>query len=115
MIVLSAAATCLPTLGGNAARMMNMPSAFVYTVTLRTPKEQWFLDPDEVALLKERWDPLLGDRMTELVFIGIDMDEKVIRATLDRCVLTSAEIAEGFDGWASHRDPLPRWDLGDET
>lgn len=50
--------------------------------------------------------------MTELVFIGIDMDEKVIRATLDRYVLSSAEIAEGFDGWASHLDPLPRWDLG---
>ena len=79
------------------------------------PKEEWFLDPEELEYLEQRWDPLVGDRMTELVFIGIDMDESKIRSALDRCVLTSDEIAEGFDAWAEHTDPLPPWDLGDQT
>ena len=52
--------------------------------------------------------------MTELVFIGIDMDEANIRSALDRCVLTSEEIAGGFEAWAEHTDPLPPWDMGDD-
>jgi len=47
--------------------------------------------------------------MTELVFIGIDMDHDEITASLDACVLTTDEIELGFDGWADLPDPLPVW------
>jgi len=77
------------------------------------PREQWELERDELADLDDRWDPLLGDRMTELVFIGIDMDHDEITAALDACVLTSDEIELGFAGWADLPDPLPLWDDGD--
>ena len=77
------------------------------------PEEEWYLDAEELALLEERWDPLVGDRMTELVFIGIDIDENAMRTSLDAAVLTSEEIGEGFDGWANHDDPLPPWDMGE--
>ena len=61
--------------------------------------------------LAERWDPLVGDRQTELVFIGIDMDEADLRARLDPCVLTAAEVEAGMEAWATYPDPLPAWDL----
>ena len=51
--------------------------------------------------------------MTELVFIGIDMDEDAIRSSLDAIVLTAEEIEGGFDDWASHTDPLPPWETGE--
>ncbi len=58
-----------------------------------------------------RWDPLLGDREIELVFIGIEMDEAAIRSRLDGCVVTPEEFESGLHGWASFDDPLPEWDL----
>ena len=79
------------------------------------PRSEWDLDPDELGYLEQRWDPLVGDRMTELVFIGIDMDEAAIRAALDACALTAEEIEGGFDAWIHHNDPMPPWDMGDDT
>jgi G3E family GTPase len=76
------------------------------------PEDEWDLDDDEQADLQSRWDPLLGDRENQLVFIGIDMDEAVIRARLDRCIVTTAEFEAGFVGWARLSDPLPEWDMG---
>jgi G3E family GTPase len=79
------------------------------------PRDEWELEPEEQADLDDRWDPLLGDRMTELVFIGIDMDHAAIAASLDACVVTADEIEAGFEGWADFADPLPAWDdLDDE-
>ena len=51
--------------------------------------------------------------MAELVFIGIDMDEDAMRASLDAIVLSAKEIEGGFEAWANHADPLPRWDISD--
>ena len=53
-----------------------------------TPEDEWGLETDEErAELEARWDPLLGDRQTEIVFIGIDMDEDAIRSRLDSVCL----------------------------
>ncbi len=72
-------------------------------------RDDWDLTDDELVAVDARWDPLVGDRLTELVFIGTDMDPGAIVATLDACVLTPDEIALGFDGWATFADPLPEW------
>ena len=77
-----------------------------------TPEDEWDLETDEErAELMERWDPLLGDRQTEIVFIGIDMDEDAIRRRLDACILTGREFEKGPEEWLKFRDPLPEWDL----
>ena len=77
-----------------------------------TPEEEWGIETDEErAELEKRWDPLLGDRQTEIVFIGIDMDEEAIRRRLDAAVLTGKEFEKGPDKWARFKDPLPVWDL----
>ena len=48
------------------------------------------------------WDKTFGDRKNEIVFIGQEMDEQVIKADLDKCLSTDIEIAN--DKWkkASH-------------
>jgi G3E family GTPase len=76
------------------------------------PEDEWeFESDDDRDELQARWDPLLGDRETELVFIGIKMDEAAIRARLDACVLTPEEFERGLDAWLTLDDPLPEWDL----
>jgi len=77
-----------------------------------TPEDEWEFETEEDrADLQSRWDPLVGDRQTELVFIGIDMDEDEIRERLDACVLTGEEFEAGPDAWAAFDDPLPEWNL----
>jgi G3E family GTPase len=79
------------------------------------PRDEWELDPEELSDLQDRWDPLLGDRTIELVFIGVDMDHEAITASLNACVLAGEEIELGMAGWADLPDPLPVWgDGGDE-
>jgi len=77
-----------------------------------TPEDEWELESDEDrADLEARWDPMVGDRQTEIVFIGADMDEMAIRERLDACVLTGREFEKGPDKWARFSDPLPEWDM----
>lgn len=54
--------------------------------------------------LLERWDEEFGDRMTELVLIGIDMDREDVEITLDQCLLTEDEMKMD---WKALNDPLP--------
>ena len=80
-----------------------------------TPEDEWDLESaDERAELESRWDPVVGDRQTELVFIGVDMDEAEIRERLDRCIVTGKEFEKGPRKWARFRDPLPEWDMSCE-
>ncbi|KMY54881.1 cobalamin biosynthesis protein CobW [Bacillus sp. FJAT-27231] len=54
--------------------------------------------------LLERWHEEYGDRMTELVLIGISMDKEAIEQSLDNCLLTDTEQQEE---WSALKDPLP--------
>ena len=38
------------------------------------------------------------------------MDETDIRAKLDACLLTDAELARGRAGWVKLHDPFPVWE-----
>ncbi|QSE98910.1 GTP-binding protein [Fulvivirga lutea] len=48
--------------------------------------------------LQAKWDKKWGDRMTELVFIGMDMDKEKIVSELDQCLLSEVEIKEMEEG-----------------
>lgn len=50
------------------------------------------------------WDTEYGVKMTELVLIGIGMDQQKITEELERCALTEDEM--GMD-WQEFPDPLP--------
>ncbi|WP_129729753.1 GTP-binding protein [Ectobacillus funiculus] len=58
---------------------------------------------EEPGLL-QKWDSVYGDRMTEVVMIGIDIDRAEIEESLDKCLLTDQEMIED---WSTFRDPLP--------
>ncbi|MEK4538580.1 GTP-binding protein [Peribacillus sp. FSL K6-1552] len=65
--------------------------------------EQQQILQDEPELLKS-WDDLYGDRMTELVMIGIQMKQQEIENELDQCLLTEIELQQD---WSLYEDPLP--------
>ena len=49
--------------------------------------------------LQERLHPEVGDCRQELVFIGIDVDEPVIRNALEECLLTDEDsLQESWPG-----------------
>ncbi|MGN8843577.1 GTP-binding protein [Niallia sp. HCP3S3_B10] len=73
---------------------------WVATYSESEQKEVLEEDPD----LQKRWDPLYGDRMTELVFIGIDMNQQQMEEELDACLLTDMEMKKD---WTKFIDPLP--------
>jgi G3E family GTPase len=51
-----------------------------------------------------KWDLEFGDRMTELVFIGVDMNRKEIEVSLEKCLLSDKEMTLDWNGF---NDPLP--------
>ncbi|RAK21088.1 G3E family GTPase [Anoxybacillus vitaminiphilus] len=59
-------------------------------------------DPELLA----KWDETYGDRMTELVFIGIDMNREEIETSLDKCLLTDEEMKQD---WTAFLDLLPKF------
>ncbi len=65
--------------------------------------EQKLILAEEPELLT-RWDNVYGDRITELVMIGIGMEQRQIENDLDTCLLTKAEMKQD---WTELNDPLP--------
>jgi G3E family GTPase len=52
------------------------------------------------------WDDYFGDRGIELVFVDLDADRTELRALLNSCLLTDAELALGQDAWLAFDDPF---------
>lgn len=67
-------------------------------------------EEEREAILEEEddqiphWDATYGDRMTKVVFIGIEMDRVDITASLDACLLTDDEM---LIDWRQFEDQLP--------
>lgn len=72
-------------------------------IAAASKQEQAKILEEEPELL-ERWDEVYGDRMNELVLIGIDLNKEQIEATLDECLLTEEEMIQD---WSKFHDPLP--------
>lgn len=49
-----------------------------------------YLENKEMIL--SNWDPVFGDRQTELVFIGQDLDTEALKIELHKCLITDSEI-----------------------
>lgn len=74
-----------------------------YWVAALTEQEQQELlrsEPD----VRRKWDNVWGDRMTELVMIGMGMEQEQIERELDECLLTDREMQ--LD-WTTFHNPLP--------
>ncbi len=68
------------------------------------PQEEQARILEEEPELRERWDEEYGDRMNELVFIGIDFNKEELIDSLDSCLLTEEEMVQD---WNKLSDPLP--------
>lgn len=68
------------------------------------PKQEQSAILEEDPDLAKYWDDNYGDRMTELVFIGKEMDKEGIIKSLDQCLLSDVEM--NLD-WNMFYDPLP--------
>lgn len=54
--------------------------------------------------LQRKWDGTWGDRMNEIVLIGMDMDREAIEDQFDACILTPEEMNSD---WSRFQNPLP--------
>ncbi|MEN0109421.1 MAG: GTP-binding protein, partial [Planctomycetota bacterium] len=78
------------------------------------PREHWPEAETFHSGLEAKWHPEVGDCRQELVFIGIGMDELEIYDSLQECLLTDEELAEGIEAWKRYEDPFPKWDASVE-
>ncbi|KAL6056850.1 Zinc metallochaperone GTPase ZigA [Balamuthia mandrillaris] len=74
-----------------------------------TPEEEWPEEEDFVGGIKKDWDPVVGDKRQEIVFIGIKMDTQQLISILDKCLLTDSEMLLGKEAWSQFPDPFDPW------
>ena len=72
-------------------------------------RSQWPKDPYWRDLIDSRWHPEFGDRRQELVFIGTDFDEGLIRQHLEEYLLDCDRMEP--ERWSSLHDPFPACEM----
>jgi G3E family GTPase len=71
------------------------------------PAARWTEAGDQRRFAAElSWDPYYGDRNTVLALIGLNLDDTALIALLTSCLLTDAEVADGFEAWRDLPDPF---------
>jgi len=73
------------------------------------PEEQWPSDPEALAEIHGNRQEPYGDRRTEIVIIGRNMDPAALTQRLESCLLNDEEMAAGPSAWADYSDPFPNW------
>ena len=79
------------------------------------PREHWNFPEGEAPDVREggRWHDRYGDRVQQIVFIGQNLDEPVIRAYLDSCLLDEKLARADSTAWAGLPNPFPELILED--
>ncbi|MEL6559696.1 MAG: GTP-binding protein, partial [Bacteroidota bacterium] len=96
---------------GQAGGSLKADSAGVWWSSMPMRDRQQYLGYIENQKeIESGWDAKFGDRKNEIVFIGQEMDEEMIRTDLDNCLSTEDELATDFwvDGYRDHW-PIPRY------
>jgi len=77
---------------------------------------QWWAARDEYTRQHEmpertqkEWKEPFGDRRQAIAFMTLDLDPDILKAKLDACLLTDAEVTAGADSWQALTDPFPSW------
>lgn len=90
-----------------AGNSLQIQGAGEWVATLS--EEEIALEMQEDPSLKYKWDEF-GDRQTEIVFIGIEMNQDQITKDLDVCLLTEDEMKMD---WSAFNDPLPQFTVAE--
>ncbi|MGB2992052.1 MAG: GTP-binding protein [Paenisporosarcina sp.] len=85
-----------------AGNSLQFQGAGYWIAALSKAEQRQIMFEDET--IAERWDKVHGDRQTEMVWIGLDMDREEIESQLDACLLTNEEMESD---WTALTDPLP--------
>lgn len=65
--------------------------------------------PEFLEYLHDIWHGECGDRRQEIVFIGQQMNQKLIETQLNAALLIDAELEQTPQVWRGWRDPFPMW------
>ena len=76
------------------------------------PERYRQLSAEDQATVRARWDDVYEDRLNELVIIGVDVDEELVRRELTACLCTDLEAAHYRKGLWRPKDPWPKWTNG---
>ncbi|MFB5086940.1 GTP-binding protein [Psychrobacillus sp. PGGUH221] len=85
-----------------AGSSIQIQGAGNWVASLSKDEQQMILQED--SSLTSRWDDIHGDRLTEMVWIGLEMNRYEIETGLDSCLLTDEEMVSD---WTKLSDPLP--------
>ncbi|GHE07700.1 ribosome hibernation factor-recruiting GTPase MRF [Klenkia taihuensis] len=97
------AAVWLESAGGG----LQLGDAGQWLATLGDDPQLWAQVDDERRVAAAlRWDPVHGDRDTELVVLTHRQPAGAITAALAAALLTDDELAAGPDGWSALADPF---------
>ena len=75
------------------------------------PEEDWPHPEGQHPNDEESWHPRFGDRAQQLVFIGQDIDETLLRSALDSCLLEERLAKKNSRSWRRLRNPFPELDI----
>lgn len=93
---------CLLSQAGSA---IDLKPVTYWVAAMEASKQRLILkERDDV---RENWDIQYGDRHTQFVIIGTDLDEEKITKELDNCLLNSTEIEQN---WGTLKDPY-HWSI----
>lgn len=94
----------MPGIISQAGASIQIQGAGEWIASLSPEEQEMELRQDPT--LKDRWDPIYGDRQTEIVWIGVELDKKQIEHELDQCLLSNIEMKED---WSKFSDPIPKF------
>jgi G3E family GTPase len=93
------------SLAGSICRTQAMGLWWAAIPKSRHPQSETFKE-----LMRRHFDDVWGDRRQELVFIGLDLPEAEIRASLDACLIGAAHPKKlDLSGYKDLSDPFPEW------
>lgn len=93
-----------------AGQMLNLSPMGYFWACL--PESEWPVEDQETRQqILADWREPWGDRRTELILIGQDLDKDLLTRELNDCLLTDAEFALGPTEWQKFADPLDPWEL----
>lgn len=73
------------------------------------PESDWPRDEASQEEIRSHLQGPHGDRRTEIVIIGRDMDPVALTTLFDIALLTEVEFAGGPETWQKLSDPFPQW------
>ncbi len=79
------------------------------------PREHWGHPDGQRPDQRPGWHPRFGDRTQQIVFIGQQMNEAAMRASLDACLLEERLADADSESWAGLPNPFPELHMAESS